>query len=66
MFSWISDATRATESLVTVELRAGDGATEVVVTHERLPDVEALASHTEGWRHVLGELAKWLIASRPA
>lgn len=60
VFTWISDATRQTESLVTVELFAGHGATEVVVTHERLPDVEELASHTTGWTDALELLAlKW-------
>jgi uncharacterized protein YndB with AHSA1/START domain len=34
VFTWISPASRQTESLVSVEFRPGRRATEVVVTHE--------------------------------
>ncbi|MEC5384946.1 SRPBCC domain-containing protein [Uliginosibacterium sp. H3] len=55
VFTWISAATHETESLVTVDFRAGrrSGFTEIVVTHERLPDQEAVASHAEGWSGAL-------------
>ena len=58
VFTWISPATELRESLVTVDFHAlGTGGTEVVVTHERLPDGEAGPSHTEGWTLALEKLA---------
>lgn len=56
VFTWISPATTLTETLVTVELHAGDGVTTVVVTHERLPG-DATWSHTAGWNAALDLLA---------
>ena len=55
--TWISPATRQEESLVTVEFHAGRRGTEIVLTHERLPDAEAVASHTDGWSQALRLLA---------
>jgi uncharacterized protein YndB with AHSA1/START domain len=59
VFTWISPATHFTDSLVTVEFLAGRSpkTTEVVVTHELLPDTDAVASHTEGWTQALELLA---------
>lgn len=59
VFTWISPATDHTESLVSVELLVRGDATEVVVTHERLPDKEEL-SHVEGWTDALARLASQL------
>lgn len=59
VFTWISPATEQRESLVRVELEPRGSATEVVVTHERLPEREA-TSHTEGWTDALALLAKRL------
>jgi uncharacterized protein YndB with AHSA1/START domain len=64
VFTWISDETRDTESLVTVEFFAVDRATEVVVTHAQLPDVDVLASHTNGWTDALELLALRYASSR--
>lgn len=51
VFTWHSDATHDTETLVTVDFNvasAGTG-TEIVLTHERMPDHEAGISHIQGW-----------------
>jgi uncharacterized protein YndB with AHSA1/START domain len=56
VFTWISPATEQRETLVNVELHARGDATEVVVTHERLPEREA-ASHEQGWTEALALLA---------
>lgn len=57
VFTWISNATEQRESLVTVDfLRTGDR-TEVVVTHERLPQ-DQRASHTDGWTTALERLVE--------
>lgn len=49
VFTWYSDATRHTETLVTVEFIVASDSTEVVLTHERIPDHEAGLAHTRGW-----------------
>ena len=49
VFTWFSDATQHTETLVTVEFNATNGGTEIVLTHERLPDNQAGCSHVQGW-----------------
>jgi uncharacterized protein YndB with AHSA1/START domain len=66
VFTWFSDATRHTESLVTVEFHARHGTTEVVVTHEQLPDEGAVPSHTDGWTQALDLLAAELGSARTA
>ena len=56
-FTWISEGSHYQTSVVTVELfDRGGGQTELVLTHERLPQEEA-ARHAEGWTEILGELA---------
>ena len=58
VFTWSSPATLMTESVVTVDFHAKHDATEVVVTHEMLPNEEALQSHTDGWTQALDRLAR--------
>jgi len=45
------------DSIVTVEFKEKNGGTDVVLTHERLPDEEQVKRHTEGWTGCLGTLA---------
>ena len=56
VFTWYSDATHHTETLVTVEFHAASASTEIVLTHERLPDHEAGLKHTKGWMMALEQL----------
>ena len=57
-FTWISNATKRERSVVTVELRAiGEGATELTLTHKRLPSADSARSHEEGWNIGLTRLA---------
>jgi uncharacterized protein YndB with AHSA1/START domain len=56
VFTWISNATEGRETLVTVDFQPRGELTEVVITHERLPE-GASASHTEGWTSALARLA---------
>lgn len=49
VFTWLSDATHGIETLVTVDFNVLDAGTEIVVTHERLPDHEAGLAHARGW-----------------
>jgi uncharacterized protein YndB with AHSA1/START domain len=53
VFTWNSEHAHHVDSLVTVEFRPARGMTEIVLTHERLPDAEAVAKHTGGWRSIL-------------
>ncbi len=53
VFTWHSAATHHTETLVTVEFNVASSSTEIVLTHERLPDHEAGLSHTRGWTMAL-------------
>ena len=64
VFTWISRGTKQTQSLVTVEFRAGRRTTEVVLTHEQLPDDSAVQPHTKGWTRILELLALELGAAR--
>ena len=60
VFTWYSDATHHTETLVTVDFHAASAGTEIVLTHERLPDHEAGLKHTQGWTRAL-ELLEGLL-----
>ena len=53
VFTWNSEHAHHIDSLVTVEFRPARGATEIVLTHERLPDAEAVAKHHGGWSDIL-------------
>ncbi len=60
VFTWHSDATQHRETLVTVEFHAATASTEIVLTHERMPDHEAGLGHTRGWTRALELLASFL------
>ena len=62
VFTWISPFA-GDLSLVTVDFRAVDKRTEVIVTHEQLPE-EARASHTRGWTSGLEHLDETCTRSR--
>ncbi len=57
VFTWTSFGTQHRESLVTIELSEHPDGTELVLTHERLPDTEAVRRHTAGWTSILEKLA---------
>ena len=57
VFTWNSPHAGQNDSLVTVEFRPDGNATEVVITHERLPE-QAVKGHTGGWTGILESLAK--------
>jgi uncharacterized protein YndB with AHSA1/START domain len=60
VFTWISRHTRDAESLVTVELRAVGAQTELTITHERLPDADAVGRHQRGWETIAAAFAEVL------
>ena len=55
VFTWISRGTEQRETLVTVDFIARGERTEVVVTHEQLPE-SAQPSHANGWTSGLERL----------
>lgn len=59
---WEHDATQH-ESLVTIEFLDLGPATEVLLTHERLPNVEERNKHEQGWTGCLTQLAEYFQAN---
>jgi uncharacterized protein YndB with AHSA1/START domain len=54
-FTWESPHTGGRASLVTVDFVPRDGRTEVVITHEQLPE-EKVQAHNNGWTSALEKL----------
>ena len=65
VFTWHSDATHHTKTLVTVEFLIVNDGTEVVLTHERMPDHDAGLKHTKGWTRGLELLEGFLKRAQP-
>jgi uncharacterized protein YndB with AHSA1/START domain len=55
VFTWISGPTENKETLVTVDFVRIEKRTEVIVTHEQLPE-SAMPSHRNGWTSGLEHL----------
>lgn len=60
VFTWRSQGTQNTDTLVTVELHPHGEETELVLTHELLPDTVALGTHEHGWRSIVEKLTRHL------
>jgi uncharacterized protein YndB with AHSA1/START domain len=54
-FTWTSASTDLEPTVVTIELFDRDGATELVLTHRRLPDRTA-GAHRNGWTEIVRKL----------
>lgn len=65
VFTWLSHATEGITTLVTVDFIPLGERTEVVVTHEQLPDISR-ESHTKGWTSGIERLAEFLTRQRTA
>ncbi|HEY6125386.1 MAG TPA: SRPBCC domain-containing protein [Steroidobacteraceae bacterium] len=59
VFTWMSGPTDSKETLVTVDFVAAGARTEVIVTHEQLPE-SAMPSHNNGWTASLGLLEEFM------
>jgi uncharacterized protein YndB with AHSA1/START domain len=60
IFSWIiepPDEHAGIESEVTVTITPDGNGTELLIRHEKLMRVDAVARHAEGWRGALDQLA---------
>ena len=60
VYTWDWDASdhAVGETLVTVEFNDMGGATEVVLTHDLFPSVEARDGHEQGWGSCLNQLER--------
>jgi uncharacterized protein YndB with AHSA1/START domain len=60
VFTWAWESTPERESLVTVELKAQAGKTQLMLKHEQFADAEARDKHEQGWVGCLDRLARAL------
>lgn len=56
--TWMSEATKGIESVVTTTFEARGEETEVTLIHAGVPDDEAGRRHKDGWEFVVGALAE--------
>jgi uncharacterized protein YndB with AHSA1/START domain len=57
-YTWVSEATKGVESVVSVTFEARGDQTEVTLHHSGVPDDEMGRQHQDGWTWVLSMLAK--------
>lgn len=62
--TWVSEATRGLESVVTLTFEAKGGETLVTLHHANIPDDAMGRQHEQGWGFVLGALADSLAKKR--
>jgi uncharacterized protein YndB with AHSA1/START domain len=66
VFTWISEGTNWKPSIVTIELVDLGDRTEVLLTHEGLPNAESAVSHEQGWTEILDWLERLVGGTSPA
>lgn len=59
-FTWMSEGTEGRETVVTIELVARDGGTQLTLNHAGVPDTELGRGHQQGWTAIVAEFAKSL------
>lgn len=57
-YTWMSEATKGLESIVTVTLEPRGEQTEITLRHANVPDDELGRQHEEGWTWVLTALGE--------
>jgi uncharacterized protein YndB with AHSA1/START domain len=60
-FTWISKATDLRTTIVTIEFLERGSGTELVLTHQRLPQA-AVEAHRQGWTDIVRQLEEVLAA----
>lgn len=65
VFTWSSINTHHKETLVTVELVQQGRQTELVLTHEGLPDKKVQEMHAMGWNSILDKLTSQVASLGP-
>jgi uncharacterized protein YndB with AHSA1/START domain len=56
-YTWMSEATKGADSIVTLTFEPRGEQTEVTLHHAGVPDDEMGRRHQEGWQWILGRLA---------
>jgi uncharacterized protein YndB with AHSA1/START domain len=56
--TWVSEATRGLESVVTITFASREGGTEITLNHANVPDDDLGRQHEEGWTWYLNTLAE--------
>jgi len=64
--TWMSEATKGVDSVVTITLEPRGEQTEDTLRHSGVPDDELGYQHQEGWTWMLSELAEAFAARRSA
>ena len=57
-YTWMSEATKGLDSVVTVTFEAKDNQTEVTIRHAGIPDDAMGQGHRDGWTWFLSNLAE--------
>ena len=57
-FTWVSNATKGTETEVTVTFESVDGGTRLVLVHIGLVDDHSATRHHGGWQSILAKCAE--------
>ena len=57
-YTWMSEATKGLETVVSVAFDARDGETDVTLRHTGVPDDEFGRQHQDGWGWILSALAE--------
>jgi uncharacterized protein YndB with AHSA1/START domain len=65
-YTWMSEATKDSESIVTVTMEARGDQTEITLRHSGVPDDEMGRQHKDGWAWVLSALAEAFGSRRSA
>ena len=64
--TWMSEATKGAESVVTITMEARGEETEVTLRHSGVPDDELGRQHEQGWNWILSALADGLTSRQAA
>ncbi len=64
--TWVSEATRGAESVVTLTFEPRGDQTEVTIHHAGVPDDEMGRRHKDGWTWILSMLEQGMAARRKA
>jgi uncharacterized protein YndB with AHSA1/START domain len=64
--TWVSEATKGAESLVTITLDPRGEETEFTLRHSGVPDDPLGLQHKQGWEWILSMLAQGLAAKKSA
>ncbi|HYA34439.1 MAG TPA: SRPBCC domain-containing protein [Candidatus Binataceae bacterium] len=65
-FTWVSEATKGAESVVTLTMEPRGNDTEVTLRHAGVPDDEMGRKHKDGWAWILSMLEQGMAARRKA